>query len=263
MSLAGKTALVTGGGRGIGRAIALGLARAGARIVVTGRTTSELTAVADETGGLARTLDLADRGAITGFATSLLAEVGRVDVLINNAGIAESASIAETTDELYDRTMAVNVTAPFALTRALLPPMLAAGWGRIVAVASNAGLTGYAYSTAYCASKHAIVGLTRALAMEIATSGVTVNAVCPGWVDTKMTDVSIARIAERTGRSPEDAKRALTNMSPQRRLIAPDEIAHAVLSLMPHEARGIHGQAIAIDGGQTGLRDRRAPERRP
>ena len=251
MSLVGKTALVTGGGRGIGRAIAERLASAGAKVFVCGRTAADLEVVAGAIGGEARVVDLLDRAATARLAQALLERHGRIDVLVNNAGIAESAPLAATTDEAFDRTMALNVTAPFVLARALVPAMVTAGWGRVVNVASNAGLVGYAYTAAYCASKHALVGLTRALAVELATTGVTVNAVCPGFVDTELTAVAVRRIQGKTGRSEEDARRALAAMSPQKRLMTADEVAHAVMSLIPHEARGITGQSLAIDGGQT------------
>jgi NAD(P)-dependent dehydrogenase (short-subunit alcohol dehydrogenase family) len=251
MLLAGKTALVTGGGRGIGRAIAERLAQAGARVVVTGRTSAEIDAVAAETGGLALRVDLADRASLGAMLDELEARAVHVDILVNNAGIAESASYDRTDDALFDRAMELNVRAPFALCRALAPAMVKRGFGRVINVASNAGLIGYAYTSAYCASKHALVGLTRSMALELARTPVTVNAVCPGWVATQMADEAMQRIAEKTGRGAADAKKALEAMSPQRRLIEPAEVAHLVLTLTSNEARGIHGQAIPIDGGQV------------
>jgi 3-hydroxybutyrate dehydrogenase len=246
-----RRALVTGGGRGIGRAIALRLAGAGYGVVVTGRTRVEIDAVAAETGGVAVAVDLADRADVARAVAEIGERAGVIDVLVNNAGIAESAPAGRTSDAVWDRAMAVNATAPFLLARAFLPAMIAQGWGRIVNVASNAGLTGYAYTAAYCASKHALIGLTRALAAEVATTGVTVNAVCPGFVDTQMTDEAVARIVGKTGRAAADARAALEALSPQKRLMTVGEVAHAVLSLLPDEARGIHGQAIVIDGGQV------------
>jgi NAD(P)-dependent dehydrogenase (short-subunit alcohol dehydrogenase family) len=251
MSLGGKTALVTGGGRGIGRAVAHRLAKEGARVVVTGRTASELDAVARETGGVGVPMDLCDRASIAAALEDVAARVGPVDVLINNAGIAESAPYDRTGDEMWDRIMAVNATGAFTLCRALVPAMVARGWGRVINVASNAGRTGYAYTVAYCASKHAVVGVTRALAVELARTGVTVNAVCPGWVETKMTEEATARIARTTGRSADDATRALEKMSPQNRLMTPEEVAYVIVTLCADEARGVNGQAIPLDGGQV------------
>lgn len=251
MSLAGKTALITGGGRGIGRAIAERLAALGARVVVTGRTQAEIDAVAADLGGLALPMDMADRASVEAGLAALHERAGRVDVLVNNAGAAESAPFERTSDALWDRMMAVNVTSAFALCRALIPAMVEAGFGRVVNLASNAGLTGYAYSTAYCASKHAMIGMTRAIALEIARSNVTINAVCPGWVETRMAEEAITRIAAMTGRGQEQARRALEGMSPQRRMVTPAEVAHVVAMLCAEEARSIHGQAIPVDGGQV------------
>ena len=251
MSLTGKTALVTGGGRGIGRAIAARLARDGARVVVVGRTRSEIDAAADELGGLAVAFDVADRASIAAGLAVVASTVGAVDILVNNAGAAESAPLGRTSDELWDRLMAVNATSTFTLCRALIPAMVARGYGRVVNVASNAGLTGYGYSAAYCAAKHAVVGLTRALASELARTPVTVNAVCPGFVNTGLVDASIDRIVKKTGRTPEEARRSLEAMSPQKRLVEPDEVAHVVAMLCADAGRSVHGQAIPIDGGQV------------
>lgn len=251
MSLEGRIALVTGGGRGIGRAIAERLARDGARVVVAGRTQAELDETAAAVSGVAFRLDVGDRQAALAALAALTAQVGPIDILVNNAGVAESAPLDRTSDEAWDRMLAVNVTGAFALCRALIPPMIQRGFGRVVNVASNAGLTGYAYSSAYCASKHALVGMTRAIAVEIARSAVTINCVCPGWVNTGMADAAVARIAEATGRGEDAARRSLEAMSPQRRMVEPGEVAHVVAMLCSPEARGIHGQAIPIDGGQV------------
>ena len=244
-SLAGKHALVTGGGRGIGAACARALAGAGAGVIVCGRTRDELDAVAREVGGTAVACDLADRAA----TDRMVAELPRIDVLVNNAGIAESAALDKTSDAMWDRILELDATAPFRLVRALAPQMIAAGWGRIINVASNAGVSGYAYTAAYCAAKHAMVGFTRALAIDLAKTGVTINALCPGCVRTKMSDEAVARIAAKTGRSSDEARGQLEAMSPQRRMIEPEEVAHAAVMLCADAARGIHGQTLVIDGG--------------
>jgi 3-hydroxybutyrate dehydrogenase len=243
--LRGKRALVTGGGRGIGAAIARELAAAGARVIVCGRTAGDLDTLAKAIDGEAIVVDLANRAS----TDAMLATVGEVHILVNNAGIAESASLEHTTDALWDRIIELDATSAFRVTRALAPAMIKSGWGRIVNIASNAGVSGYAYTAAYCAAKHAMVGWTRALAIDLARTGVTINALCPGWVETQMSLDAVARIADKTGRSSADARKALESMSPQRRMIQPAEVAHAALMLCAEAARGIHGQTIIIDGG--------------
>ena len=244
-NLAGKRALVTGGGRGIGAACARALSDAGAHVVVCGRTVAEVMAVADEVEGEGVVADLLDRAA----TDRMLERAGKIDVLVNNAGAAESASLERTTDAIWDRIIELDATSPFRVTRALVPAMIAGGWGRVINIASNAGVSGYGYTAAYCAAKHAMVGFTRALAIDLARTGVTINALCPGWVDTKLADEAIQRIADKTKRSADDARKTLEAMSPQRRMIEPAEVAHAALMLCADEARGIHGQTIVIDGG--------------
>ena len=181
----------------------------------------------------------------------MLAELGTVDILVNNAGLAKSAPLGKVSDDDWDYMMAVNARAPFRLCRALVPSMVDNGWGRIITVASNAGLSGYRYSAVYCATKHAVIGMTRALAVDLATSGVTVNAVCPGWTDTALAAEAVQRIASKTGRSEQESRSALTQMTPQNRMIEPSEVAHLVASLVADEARGIHGQSLVVDGGQV------------
>lgn len=251
MSSERRTALVTGGGRGIGRSIARKLAEAGAHVVVMGRTETELSAVARETGGLAIVADLANRKSTDEALEILWSKAPRVDVLVNNAGIAESAPLDRCSDEMWDRLFEINVTSAFRLCRALVPPMIARGFGRVVNIASNAGLTGYGYTSAYCASKAAMIGMTRGLAVDLAKTGVTMNAVCPGWVETRMAQEAVERIVEKTGRSENEARKALEKMSPQGRMIDPDEVALVVAMLCDEKARGVHGQAIVVDGGQV------------
>ncbi len=265
LELAGRTAVVTGAGRGIGRAVALGLAEAGAAVVVAARTGREIEAVAEELSGeghraLAVCCDVTDPASVERLAEEAgrLAEEGRladgaggtVDILVNNAGAAHSAPVHKTELEDWNRMLAVNATGTFLCTRALLPGMMERGWGRIVNVVSVAGLTGARYIAAYAASKHAAIGLTRCTAAESAARGVTVNAVCPGYVDTQMTTESLRRIAEKTGRSAKEALQAILAGTPQKRLIQPAEVAYAVLSLCHEEARGINGGSIVIDGGE-------------
>jgi NAD(P)-dependent dehydrogenase (short-subunit alcohol dehydrogenase family) len=244
-------ALVTGASRGIGAAIGRALAGDGFRVAWAARDVGALDALAAAHGGLAVPMDVTDPASIQAGLDLMAAELGPADVLVANAGVAESAPLARTTDEAWERMLAVNLTAPFRLCRAVVPGMVARGWGRVVFVASNAGLAGYRYTAAYCASKHGVVGLMRALAAEVATSGVTVNAVCPGFVDTDMTVEAIRRIQQATGRSAEASRLMLEELNPQRRLIQVDEVAHAVRMLLDDGARGIHGQAIAVDGGQV------------
>ncbi len=246
--------MVTGAGRGIGQAIAAELAARGARVVIASRSEHEISAVAAEirrAGGDAEAIpcDVTDAEAIERLARAAGERLGRVDILVNNAGIASSAPLHRQSLEEWRRLFAVNVEGTFVASRALLPGMLARGWGRIVNLASVAGRTGAAYIAAYAASKHAVVGLTRALAAEVAHQGVTVNAVCPGYVATPMTEQSIARIVAKTGLSAEAARAKLVESNPQGRLIEPEEVAYAVAMLCDERARGINGQTLGVDGG--------------
>lgn len=250
--LRGKIALVTGGSRGIGAAAARRLAALGLRVVVAGRDRGALEAVAGEVGGDAVVADLAASGGVEELLSEVRRRVGEVDVLVANAGVDAPHKYSATTDEVWESVMRLNATSVFQLCRGAIPSMVERGWGRVVVVASTAGLAGYAYSAAYCASKHAVVGLVRALAAELARSPVTINAVCPGFVDTAMAGRAVRNIAEKTRGTEEGARAALERMSPQQRLMTPEEVAHAVAALLPHEARGIHGQAIAINGGAFG-----------
>ncbi|MCS6898388.1 MAG: SDR family NAD(P)-dependent oxidoreductase [Myxococcales bacterium] len=250
--LSGKIALVTGGSRGIGAATARRLGALGLRVVVSGRDRGALEAVAREVSGQAVEADLGEVGGVERLLGEVRRKVGEVDVLVANAGVDAPYTYRATTDAIWEQVMRVNATSVFQLCRGLIPAMVERGWGRVVVVASTAGLAGYAYSAAYCASKHAVVGLVRALAAELARAPVTINAVCPGFVDTAMAGRAVKNIAEKTRRTEEEARAALERMSPQQRLMTPEEVAHVVAMLLPHEARGIHGQAIAINGGAFG-----------
>jgi NAD(P)-dependent dehydrogenase (short-subunit alcohol dehydrogenase family) len=249
--LGGRTALVTGGGKGIGEAIARVLAGAGAKVVVTGRDDSAIGRVAAELDGRALRADLADRRSTDDLIEAIgrTADFNTIDILVNNAGIAMSAPLASVSDADWDRTLEINLTASFRLARAFVPAMVERGWGRLINVASNAGVSGYRYTAAYCASKHGMVGLTRALAVDLGPTGVTANAICPGWVDTEMGNAAVERIADKTGRSLREAREALEKMSPQRRFISAGEVAEVALVLCGEGGRGINGQALVIDGG--------------
>lgn len=255
MTLSGRVALVTGGGRGIGRAVAHALSEAGAAVAVAARTEEQVHAVAAEltdAGGTARGLrcDVGDAASVEQAVQEVTRSLGPVDILVNNAGIASSSPIHRTSLEEWERLFRVNATGSFLCTRAVLPGMTERGWGRIVNVASVVGLTAAPYIAAYASSKHAQVGLTRATAAEVAHTGVTANAICPGYVDTPMTRESVARIQERTGRTEGEALEALRRQNPQGRLIEPREVAHAVLAFCAPDAGGINGQALVLDGGQ-------------
>lgn len=245
---------MTGGGRGIGRSVALDLARAGADVVVSSRTSAEIEAVAGEVRELGRravavSADVARPDDVRALVRSAQQALGGVDVLVNGAGVAPSALTWKTDDATWRAAIDTNLSGAFYCMRETLPGMLEAGWGRIVNVASIAGKTGYPYISAYAASKHGLLGLTKCAALEVAPKGVTVNAVCPGYVDTPMTDVSIARIVEKTGLPAADVKRRLEDASPQKRLFTSDEVSALVLFLCSDAARGITGQALSLDGG--------------
>lgn len=254
IELSGRGAVVTGGGRGIGAEIARALAAAGARVVVSARSGAEIALVAAElaaTGYEAHAIecDVTDPESIERLRAEAAARLGRVDILVNNAGTSSSAPLKRQTIEEWRRLFAVNVEGTFLATKAFLPQMVEARWGRVVNVASVAGRTGAAYISAYAATKHAVVGFTRALAAEVAASGVTVNAVCPGYVDTPMTDRSIENITAKTGLGAEEARQRLLAASPQGRLIGADEVAFLIATLCDERARGIHGQTLGVDGG--------------
>ncbi len=252
MEPAGRHALITGGGGGIGAAVARALHAAGAAVTVLGRTAAPLAALVAEGGadGFV-TADVTNAAALAAAVAAAEAARGPLGVLVNNAGGAESAPFARTGRLLWDRMLALNLTSVYEATRLVLPGMVARGWGRVVTIASTAGLVGYPYVSAYVAAKHGAVGLTRALAREVARSGVTVNAVCPGYTDTGMLAASVATIAARTGRSAEAAKAMLAAGNPQGRLVRPEEVAAAVVYLCGAGAAAVTGQAIAVAGGEV------------
>ena len=258
MPLADKIVLITGGGRGIGRAVAFAFAREGARVCIIARTARERARVAeeirDENGAevLAAECDVSNGESVTRAFVKISEQFGCApDVLVNNAGVAESAPIVKTSDELWQRHLSVNLTGTFYCMRAALPAMLERGWGRIINIASIAGKTGAPYISAYAASKHGVLGLTRSVALEVAAKGVTVNAICPGYVETDMTARALENITARTGKTPGEARDILSHMNPQNRLIAPEEVASLALFLASEAGHGINGQAINIDGGSV------------
>ncbi len=258
MKLENRLALITGGGRGIGRAIALEFAREGADVAVAARTLEQVEAVAGEVlnqfsrKALPVVCDVSNSASVNEMLASVVASFGRgPDILVNNAGIAVSAPTTKTDDELWHRHLAINLSGTFYCTRAALPPMIERGWGRIINIASIAGKTGAPYIAAYSASKHGVLGLTRSVALEVATRGITVNAICPGYVDTEMTTRGIENITKKTNLSADEAMESIKKMSPQHRIIEPEEVAALALLLASEEGRGINGQAINVDGGSV------------
>jgi len=251
----GKNAVVTGGGRGIGAACARALARAGAAVVVAARTRAQVEAVAadlcaDGRDVQALTVDVADPASVEALRAGAEAALGGpVDILVNNAGIAHSAPIRALALEDWNRLLAVNATGTFLCTKAFLGGMIGRKWGRVVNVASIAARAGAAYIAGYAASKHAVLGFTRCAAVEVAKDGITVNAVCPGYVDTEMTRESLARIAQKTGLPEAKALESILAQTPQRRLIRAEEVADLVLWLCGDAAAGVNGQGICMDGG--------------
>ena len=251
--LTGRHAVITGASRGIGAAVALELGRLGAELTIIGRSLPALRTAAgrlrDESGARVTeaACDVTDGEAVAKLAGAL----SGVSILVNNAGGADTAPFSRTDPALWRRMIDLNLTSVYAMTRALAPAMLAAGWGRIVNIASTAGLKGYAYVSAYVAAKHGVVGLTRALALEFARTGVTVNAVCPGYTDTPMLAGAIANIASKTRKTADEARHQLAAANPMGRLVTPAEVAATVGWLCRPESASITGQAVAIAGGEV------------
>jgi NAD(P)-dependent dehydrogenase (short-subunit alcohol dehydrogenase family) len=253
--LAGRHALVTGASRGIGAAIAAALAAEGVRVSLLGRDILHLQRVSDQLGGADRALpiaaDVGDAASVQSAFAAARGHFGPVHLLINNAGQAASAKFTDTDAALWNRLIAVNLTGTYLSTLQAVPDMLAAGFGRIVNIASTAGLRGAAYISAYASSKHAVIGLTRSLALEYASRNITVNAVCPGFVNTDIVKEAIANITRKTGRSDGEALAVLLATNPQRRLVEPQEVADTVMWLCRPGSESVTGQSIVLAGGEV------------
>ncbi len=249
--LAGRRAIVTGGSRGIGRAVARALTRAGAAVTIVGRDRDSLAVTVDD-GDAADfcVADITDTAGLRGALAGIV-EGGCIDILINNAGTAASAPFAKADMAIFDDMLAQHLRAPVQAAQVLLPAMMEAGFGRIVTIASTASLTGYPYLTAYSAAKHAVLGFTRALALEVARTGVTINAVCPGFTETDMVRDGMAKRAAKAGRAAGDLLAEFAGSKPMGRLVQPEEVAGAVLWLVSEAAASVTGQAIVVDGGET------------
>lgn len=247
----GRHALITGGGTGIGAATARMFAAEGAKVTLLGRRRELLEKVAAEVGGLVIACDITNREELEDAVDDARAASGPIDYLILNAGIADSAPFARTSRESFERIMATNVTAVFDGAQLALPDLLQGEDKRLVVVASVAGMGGVPLAAPYAASKHAAIGLVRSLALEFARTNLTVNAVCPAFVDTPMTDASAERIVNRTGRTEEEARSALANLNPNGRLVTPEEVAASILHLCHPSSRSITGACLTVDGGAT------------
>ena len=251
-----KTAWVTGAGKGIGKAIALAFAQRGIAVAVSARTLSDIEIVAQEirdNGGNAFPVvcDVTQPDAIANAVEQIRAQLGDITILVNNAGLGGSHKFLGHDDALWHKIMDTNLNSVYYVTKAVAPMMVNANWGRIINIASISSKVGSKYTAAYTASKHGVLGLTRALAMEFIAQNITVNAICPAYVDTPMTDNTVVNMTQKTKMSEADARAFLAKLSPQNRLIVPEEVAHVALMLIDEDARGITGQSINVDGGMV------------
>lgn len=249
-----KVVLVTGGSRGIGRAIALAFAAQGSQVAIAGRSQASLDSVGEEIRNLGaralpHTCDVTSRAEVEALSHKIRDELGPVQILINNAGTAPAASFLEMEDSLWDGVLKINLGGTYYCCKVFLPDMIASHWGRIINIASIVAKVAYSHVSAYTTSKHAVLGLTRALALETARSGVTVNAICPGYVDTPMTLANAKVMAEKTGKGVDEILKLFAKSSPQNRLISPGEVADVAVMLASNSAGGMTGQAINVDGG--------------
>lgn len=248
--LAVKTALITGGGSGVGAVMARMLADAGVKVAVSGRRADVLAEVANHENITAIVADVTDETSVRDMFTTMVDVVGTPDLVIANAGMAESAPVGKTSIDLWNRTMDVNLTGTFLTFREGLAVMDKSRSGRLISIASTAGLKGYAYVSAYCAAKHGVVGLVKGMAAELASSAITVNAVCPGFMETPMLEKSVENIVAKTGMSRDDARASLAKINPQNRFIQPDEVANTVMWLCSANAASVTGQTISVSGGE-------------